>query len=410
MNKEEFEDYIDTFKDRQSLSKEDIYEIGKQYKTLPNKDKKWDELASLINWGGTGASLRSFINYHMRKDGTLPINPSLLSNRNLEESTTQEVNTTTQAMLDQLYIKKTQIRDTYNAYRRGLRDEARIEDLKTFISEIANNQAKLPKLDFKSKVINNKSEAILMFSDWHIGQDTENFYNKYNADIAKNRINDIVDKTISYCKQFSIKTLNVLNLGDLIEGIINPNARIDSNMDASEQFMVAAELLAEALCKLQLAAPVVTYRSVVDNHSRYVADKHQNIAKENMNRLVDFYLKARLQNQNIQFINDNLDIGLGLFTLDNQMKVGFSHGHEDSTNKIFQNIVGATQTYVHMFCMGHLHNPAEHTFQNMRVFVNGSLCGTGPYALSNRLFTKPSQKLIVINNNDYIDIDINTDK
>ena len=67
-----------------------------------------------------------------------------------------------------------------------------------------------------------------------------------------------------------LKKLNVLNLGDLIEGIINMNARVESEIDSSQQIIFASELLAEVLNKLQEAAPVITYRDVVDNHSRAI--------------------------------------------------------------------------------------------------------------------------------------------
>ena len=42
----------------------------------------------------------------------------------------------------------------------------------------------------------------------------------------------------------------------------------------------------------------------------------------------------------------------------------------------------------------------------MKLYVNGSLCGTGPYALKNRLFARPNQKLLIFDDN-ITDIDIN---
>ena len=117
------------------------------------------------------------------------------------------------------------------------------------------------------------------------------------------------------------------------------------------------------------------------------------------------YINITLEKQKVE-LDDNIDRGFGLFTLDNGMKVAFMHGHEDAKCKTLQNVVGATREWVDIVCCGHYHNASEHTFQDMKLYVNGSLCGTGPYALKNRLFAKPNQKLLLVDNN-IIDININ---
>ena len=58
--------------------------------------------------------------------------------------------------------------------------------------------------------------------------------------------------------------------------------------------------------------------------------------------------------------------------------------------------------------MAHYHNSSEHTFQNCKVYVNGSIIGTDTYAFEKRLFTEPEQKLLIFNeDNDVINININ---
>ena len=47
------------------------------------------------------------------------------------------------------------------------------------------------------------------------------------------------------------------------------------------------------------------------------------------------------------------------------------------------------------------------SYQNARVIVNGSIVGTDSYALSKRLFSKPSQVMLVFDEDNTISISIN---
>ena len=173
--------------------------------------------------------------------------------------------------------------------------------------------------------------------------------------------------------------------------------------------MNASEILAGILNSLQDVAPEVFYRSCTDNHSRAIANKHEAIEKENYYRLIDWYIQERLKNTNIVFKNDNLSNEIGKFDLLNGKKVMFSHGHNDVPNKIFQSFIGATEEYIHYVLLGHYHNEKVKNFQNMRVFINGSIVGTDDYAASKRLYTKPSQMLLVFDDDNVVHYSINLD-
>lgn len=405
MTKNDFIFYIQSFKKGPGdFTDDEIYDIGKKHKTLPKNERNWSKLAEVLGYP-SGESLRSYVNRRMKSCGELI--PAALSSSKFLNDVKENVSDKINQRLETLYKEQTKTRDAYNAYRRTLRDEARLDAFIEEIKNVASNMPKLPNIKLKSGNKQGKIEAVLLLSDWHIGQLTKNFYNGYDLDIARKRVEEIVNKTINYCLSNNVTKLNILNLGDLIEGIIHINARIEQQMDVTSQVIAAAELLAEALNLLQSAAPIITYRSCSDNHSRITPDKNQNIAKENLNRIIDWYIEERLKNSSIQFIHDNLDIGLGRFELLNGMKLMFFHGHEDAKSQTLQNMVGATQEWVDVVCCGHWHNPAEHTFQNMKLFVNNSLCGTSNYALSKRLFTKPGQKLLLFKGKDIINIDLN---
>ena len=138
------------------------------------------------------------------------------------------------------YKDKYKQREWYNAYRRSIREEIRLDNLKDEIKEAADKFSKLPSLKLSENTDNLKEkEAVLLFSDLHIGVECDNYYNKYNSDIAVKRLNSLRDQVIEYCRLNKVSTLHFLNLGDAISGLIHTNARIEQQMDVAEQVIVA---------------------------------------------------------------------------------------------------------------------------------------------------------------------------
>lgn len=305
-----------------------------------------------------------------------------------------------------LYKERTKNRDILNAYKKLLRDEARLEVFKDTFKETVSKLNKLPQIKYVGNKSNTYNEAILMLSDLHIGVICDNFYNKYNTDIAVQRLEQIVAVTIEECRLNKVKELTVLNLGDLIHGVIHTNARIDQQFDVISQVMIASELIGKVLNELKFAAPIINYRSVTDNHSRVSANLSEHIEKENFSRLIDWYLEERLKDSNINFIHDNLDTSLGFFELKNGKKIGFAHGHLDDINSCFQHFIGATKSFIDYMLLGHYHSEKAKSFQGTKVFVNGSIVGTEQYALSKRLFSNPSQTLLIFKENSLNNISI----
>ena len=378
------------------LSKDDFYEIGVAHRELPKGDRNWAWLADLTKWEGSGESYRSFVLRRLKNEGLIDDAFDL----NNEDSLVKR--------RAELYKEKQQVRDEWTTYNRMMREDARIETFKQAITDAAKNLK-----PFKPVVYSGSSfvstEAIALLSDLHIGVEFDDFCNTYNLEVAKKRVSKYINDIKKYCRLHKVKRLNVVNLGDLISGIIHPTIRLEQEFDVIEQIMNASEILAGILSELQAVAPEVIYRSCTDNHSRAVANKHEAIEKENFYRLIDWYIQERLKDTEIIFKNDNLSNEIGKFDLLNGKKVMFSHGHNDVPNKIFQSFIGATEEYIHYVLLGHYHNEKVKNFQNMRVFINGSIVGTDDYAASKRLYTKPSQMLLVFDEDNVIHYSINLD-
>lgn len=397
LTKQEFIKYINSFhKDPGEYSKDDAYLIGIEHRKLLKKDKSWNNLVDLIGWNGSGESLRNYVMKKMKREGILPTNNRILTDKTVEEIDSEDLISLKKSIMKE----RQRTRDEWTTYRKLMREDARIDSLKEIIADSISSLKSLPDIKYNKPKIENKKEAILMLSDLHIGVKCDNFYNKYNVEIATHRVNKLVDDVIEYCNNFNVSVLNVVNLGDLIHGIIHINARIEEEIDVVDQVMVASEILSKALNRLQAAAPKVVYRSVVDNHSRLNSNKDESIESENLNRLIDWYVEERLKSTSIIFDFDNLDSGIGKFDLMNGKKIVFAHGHNDNINQAFQHFVGATEEFVHYILLGHYHCEKAKSYQGTKVLVNGSVVGTEQFALSKRLFSKPSQTLLIFDGDD----------
>ena len=420
MNITEFMEYVKTFgKAKGEYTKDEVYEIGRTYKEIKENKISWQELSDLIGWRN-GESLRTYIKSRLDKDGLLPKRVPTLDEVSLDRvvgnSTEEtELSKEIETQLSNLYKEKVKYRDIMNSYRRALREEARIEVMLDAIKEGASKCSELPKVEYvnRNEFSTNfgrdtsKNEAILMVSDLHLGVECANYYNTYNSGIASKRLSYLVTNVIDYCQRNDVKKLTIANLGDSIHGLIHTSARVEQEMDVVSQTMAAGELLAQVLNLLQKAAPDVVYRSVTDNHSRAIADKHQHIEQENWCRVIDWWLKERLKDTSIKFEENEVDRGILKFNLLNGKLVVGAHGHEDKKTSVVQDMTGLLRVVPDYILLAHFHNPAEHSFQNTKVYVNGSIVGTEQYAFGKRLFTEPSQKLLIFENNIVMDIDIN---
>lgn len=404
--------FIDNLEKTQGyLSEDDLYTIGLMYKALDISTKRtygWKALAKKLNISKTGEQYRLWIVAQQQKDGTLPVRGG---DNQLIGSTKSLTGITGKPFDGEHYKKVTELRDYWNAIRADKREEARVNSLKNVILSLVSELDGLNKVTPYKGIIKDKDkEAILLFSDLHIGVKYDSGYNKYNDAIATKRLSKLVTDTKRYCELHQINTLHILNLGDMIQGIIHTNARMYAQYDAITQTMKASELIAQFVNELSSAAPEVTYRSCVDNHARLISKKNENIENENLYRIIDWYVEERLKDTKVKFMKDNIDPSLGKFDLKNGKKVMFAHGHLDPSNKVFQNFIGVTQEFIDYGLVAHKHSFKSKEYQNMNIIVNGSIVGTEQYANSIRAYSKPSQALLVFDGDNLImhKIDLST--
>ena len=270
--------------------------------------------------------------------------------------------------------------------------QARFENLKdVMIEEIAklNNLAIKPYKPISK--VNDCVVANLLLSDVHLGIEIDNDFNTYNIEIAKERLDILKSKTIGYCTTHNVSKLNIELLGDLTNGFIHTSLRVQQEEDAISNLMTLCEVLANFINDIKEYVSEVIVYSVYGNHGRVIPNKKDSINIENVERLIPFYLKARL-GDTVKVIDSKNDyIELNVFG----KKIVLTHGDKDSPTNALNNfirILGYVPDEIHL---AHFHSAMTKDDCDTEIIVNGSVVSTDDYALSIRKATKPSQLLRV---------------
>lgn len=312
----------------------------------------------------------------------------------------------------EMYKQQVKMQDVAREYRSHLREDARIEKIVEAIKE--DNCRFEPQIVPYVETYKGTNEAILMISDWHLGAIVQNFYNTFDLSVAEKRINKLFYKTVKYCKRHNVNKLHVVNLSDLLEGEIHATSRVESEMDTVQQIKQAVRLLCQLLINLSGEIEHITYRSVVDNHSRVLANFRDHIEKESFCKLIDWWLIDKLEMVNerfaqegllncIEVVQDNIDDNIGYFVI-NDKNIFFSHGHQGSQSTVVQDLTFATNIVADIVLLGHWHVDKIKNFQGKKVYFNGSLKGVDSYTLGKRFFADPTQTLLIFDEDDVIDI------
>ena len=293
-------------------------------------------------------------------------------------------------------IEKQKIWDLKTQVRADIRRMSREDTLKEIAEEVFSNISKLPKLSNPSPISISKKrkDAILEISDWHYGIDVDNHFNKYNTDIAKNRIEYLTDRVYSILYKEEIDHLHVVNLGDMIAGRIHSQIRYQSRIDVITQIMEVSEYIAQMLSILSNFFKI-DYYDTLDNHSRLEPKLSDSLDLESLARLTSWYLKQRLKDNENVVINENkFSDDIITFNVFSHKVLGV-HGDKDTPSNIIEKLSMLAQEHYDLVLAAHYHHFQCDERNNTLLVGNGSLMGTDDFAKNLRLSSKPSQNLII---------------
>ena len=305
---------------------------------------------------------------------------------------------------DELYKAKKQFQDQRREYYKLLAKDARFDHIETELIHAANklNSTKNLSNDV-SCYLDANNEAVLCLADWHFGLTTENIWNTYNIKICIDRVNALFNKAKNYLRLHNVNKLHIMLLGDFIHGSIHTGVRVASEECTCEQLMDVSELLAEFISGLSEYVNEVYVYSTYGNHARTIQKKEDSVHKDNMERIIPWWLNCRLKgNQKIHIEDNSLYEFIYLKTCGHDI-VGV-HGDLENFRKLgidmhtlFSKKYGIDVEYVFSGDKHHFESNDYYGIDNVMV---SSLCGTDDYANGKRLYSKAGQTLCIFNKED----------
>lgn len=246
------------------------------------------------------------------------------------------------------------------------------------------------------------NEAVLVFSDWHYGLKVKNIFNEYDTQICKERVNAVVTSGAERIALHGCQALHIFVLGDLYHGAIHVGARVASEELVCDQLMQVSEILAQSIEYLSHYVQNVKVYVTYGNHARTVQNKNDSIHRDNMERVVPWWLKARFAsygNNKIEVVED--DGTEFIFANPCGHGICASHGDNDSVKAsprlmttLFHKRYGKDVEYI---IQGDKHHRESFEEMGIESVMCGSLCGTDDYANDRRLYSTPSQLLLIVN-------------
>lgn len=256
-------------------------------------------------------------------------------------------------------------------------------------------------IDFENTLCGNAedNDAVLVFGDWHYGMITQNAFNQYNTEICKSRVRCVVQKVADRLELHRCQKLHVVVLGDLFHGSIHTSARVSSEELVCEQIMEVSEILAQAINELsQFARETLVYMTY-GNHGRTIPDKNDSIHRDNLERVIPWWLTQRLRNnESVKIVEDTGNEFLFINAAGHELCA--CHGDLDSVKSsprllttLFYKRFGKDIEYI---LLGDKHHRESFEELGVTAVICGALCGSDDYANGKRLYSTPSQMLLIV--------------
>ena len=301
----------------------------------------------------------------------------------------------------ELQKEKQKLSDERVELNRQIRQEARKESYVDLVKRIICEDTEPMNVNVHYTLFNSETDLLCHLTDIHTGIEINTWKNVFNEDVLKQRIekytSDILDIRGLHQSQNCY-----LIIGEILSGLIHNNLRLQNNMDLMEQFKYISELISAMLVRLSNNFNHVYVYTTPGNHSRVVAKKEDSLDGENMDVLLPFYLKARLQNvENVSICDNTIEPEIAMFNIRGN-NVFSSHGHKDSPANVVQNFTMMFGIKPDIVLLGHRHTNGLTTVYDTKVIESGCVSGNDQYAISIRKTNRPEQTVSVVGENGLI--------
>lgn len=291
--------------------------------------------------------------------------------------------------------ERQKLSDARVEYNRQIRQEARKESYSEMIKRIICENVEPTNLKVQYHTFNSNTDLLVHLTDIHTGIEINTWNNTFNQDILKERIEKFTSEILKIRDLHKSENCYLV-IGEILSGIIHNNLRLQNNMDLMEQFKYISELISAMLIKIANHFNHIYVYVTPGNHSRISPKKEDSLDGENMDVLLPFYLKAKLQNiNNIDICENNIDPEIAMFNIRGN-NVFASHGHKDNPASVVQNFTMMFGIKPDIVLLGHRHLNGLTTVYNAKVIESGCCSGTDQYAMSIRKTNRPEQTISVV--------------
>lgn len=305
------------------------------------------------------------------------------------------------AELIKMRKEKIKLSDARVEYNRLIRQEARKESYADMVKRIICENVEPMNIPVHYTLFNSSTDLLCHLTDVHCGIEIHNWKNNFDEDILKKRIEKFTSDILDIRGMHESENCYLV-IGEILSGIIHNNLRLQNNMDLMEQFKYVSELISAMLIRMANHFNHIYVYTTPGNHSRISPKKEEALDGENMDVLLPFYLKARMQNiKNITICDNTIEPEIAMFNIRGN-NVFAAHGHKDSPSSVVQNFTMMFNVKPDIVLLGHRHTNAMETVYDTKVIQSGCVSGSDAYAMSIRKTNKPEQTVSVIGDNGLI--------
>lgn len=301
----------------------------------------------------------------------------------------------------ELRKEKQKLSDERVELARIIREEARKESYLDLVRRVLLEESKPIEL-FETNDCNyahNENSLIVHLTDIHAGEEVNVYNNTFNQDVLKRRFEDYTNKIIEIAELHKSEDCYII-ASEIISGCIHNNLRLQNNMDMIESFKYVCDLISAMLISIHGYFNNVHVYVTEGNHSRLTPNKEDSLKGENMDLLLNYYLKARLQNYDNIYCHENDDriVEVAKFNVYDNVIMS-AHGDRDTPQNVVQNFTMIFGIKPDIVYLGHRHTNGLSTVFGSRVIESGSFIGTNNYAQDIRKVSKPEQTISVVDKN-----------
>lgn len=305
-------------------------------------------------------------------------------------------------------IRKERIKlQTVNVERNRLdRAESRQELYYEFIGKVIET---LPLPDFEvcknsKNAYNTELEYLLALSDIHYGATFKSINNEYSKEIAKERLEYLTDCIIDFVKEKNISKLNIVGLGDFIQGILRIKDLQLNDSSIVKATVEISRLIGIMLNTISKYCYIDYYHVPNANHTqiRVLNAKPNELGDEDLEYIIGHYI------QDLCSANERINVILSedkdfiKIHIQNHNIIAM-HGHNiKNIESSIKDLSMLNREFIDYLILGHWHSGKEipsyeGICNDCEVLISPSFIGSDPYSDSIMKGSKSSVKIYGFN-------------